>query len=216
MKRCAKCGETKPLEDFTPNRRVKDGRQGRCRPCRREDQAAYYAKNRDEILRRNPSQPSRDPEKRRQRDRERYAALTPEQRARIREVRKAWYAANAEERRAYQRAYMASNPEARATNRRLVAEWYKRNPARTRDKHARRRAREGAGRVTQEEWDALLVREGGYCAYCGTESEKLTMDHVVPLSRGGAHSIENILPACKSCNSRKSARTPSEWFGLVN
>ncbi|MGH2534073.1 MAG: HNH endonuclease [Thermomicrobiales bacterium] len=43
------------------------------------------------------------------------------------------------------------------------------------------------------------------CAYCGVDG-KLTMDHGVSLSKGGRHTISNIVPACQSCNSRKHTK----------
>ncbi|MFB4265301.1 HNH endonuclease [Nonomuraea sp. GTA35] len=62
-----------------------------------------------------------------------------------------------------------------------------------------------------------VERFQGRCAYCGLPprpGEVLEQDHVVPLSRGGAHSEENILPACDTCNVRKSDRLIVEWrFG---
>lgn len=48
------------------------------------------------------------------------------------------------------------------------------------------------------------------CFYCGSK-EKIQADHVVPLSRGGRHSIGNLVPACRSCNSSKSDKTIMEW-----
>lgn len=66
-------------------------------------------------------------------------------------------------------------------------------------------------RHTHEQWQELLNRFEGICAYC--ESEKATTkDHVVPLSRGGSDEIDNILPACRSCNCRKHTRSLEEWL----
>ena len=48
------------------------------------------------------------------------------------------------------------------------------------------------------------------CFYCGA-SENITMDHVIPLSRGGKHSIGNIVPACGKCNYSKNDKTITEW-----
>lgn len=48
------------------------------------------------------------------------------------------------------------------------------------------------------------------CAFCGN-TEKITMDHIVPISRSGNHSIGNLQPLCKSCNSSKKTRFVSEY-----
>jgi len=48
------------------------------------------------------------------------------------------------------------------------------------------------------------------CFYCGV-SENITLDHVIPLSRGGKHSIGNIVPACGKCNYSKNNKTVMEW-----
>jgi len=56
----------------------------------------------------------------------------------------------------------------------------------------------------------VFVRDGFCCAYCGCEGGKLTIDHIVPKSRGGFTSFENCVSACRSCNTRKGSRTPNE------
>jgi len=55
--------------------------------------------------------------------------------------------------------------------------------------------------------------EKGVCHYCQNRvgREHLTMDHVVPLSRGGKSSKGNIVPACKTCNNKKKYLLPIEW-----
>jgi len=63
------------------------------------------------------------------------------------------------------------------------------------------------------EWVAKLVEYGGYCAYCPAPAD--TKDHDVPLARGGSNGIDNIVPACRSCNSRKGTRTGDEWWAIV-
>jgi 5-methylcytosine-specific restriction endonuclease McrA len=58
-----------------------------------------------------------------------------------------------------------------------------------------------------------LFGEAKQCCYCHMpmRSQDKTLDHIVPLSRGGLHSITNVAIACRSCNVRKHARTPEEW-----
>lgn len=55
----------------------------------------------------------------------------------------------------------------------------------------------------------ILLRDGHKCLYCGA-TERLTIDHVLPRSRGGENSWENLATACISCNNKKGNRTPSE------
>lgn len=50
---------------------------------------------------------------------------------------------------------------------------------------------------------------GSQCQYCKKEAD--TIDHVIPLARGGSNDISNLVPACRSCNSSKQAKLISEW-----
>ena len=56
----------------------------------------------------------------------------------------------------------------------------------------------------------LLHRDGHTCQYCTHTSEILTLDHVIPRSRGGQDTWENLVVACNRCNVRKGNRTPRE------
>ncbi len=56
----------------------------------------------------------------------------------------------------------------------------------------------------------VFARDGWACAYCGRTGRKLTLDHVVPRYRGGKHTWDNLVTACKPCNHRKAGRTPGE------
>jgi 5-methylcytosine-specific restriction endonuclease McrA len=61
---------------------------------------------------------------------------------------------------------------------------------------------------------AVFARDSWSCQYCGGAAENL--DHVVPRSRGGLHSWDNVVAACRRCNAKKEDRTPSEaGFRLV-
>ncbi len=79
-----------------------------------------------------------------------------------------------------------------------------------RENNRRREARERAAANiethTYQQWMDLLERFAHRCAICGV-SEKLTRDHIIPLSKGGSDAIGNIQPLCHSCNARKGNRT---------
>ncbi len=57
---------------------------------------------------------------------------------------------------------------------------------------------------------ALFARDGWRCQYCGSEGGKLTLDHVVPRSRGGESVWENVVTSCAPCNLRKGNRAPED------
>jgi len=56
-------------------------------------------------------------------------------------------------------------------------------------------------------------RSSGICHYCGENfsPKELTMDHVIPLSRGGRSEKFNLVPCCKECNTQKQQMLPTEW-----
>jgi 5-methylcytosine-specific restriction endonuclease McrA len=62
-----------------------------------------------------------------------------------------------------------------------------------------------------QEWKRKLAR--GICYYCGLtfSPKELTMDHIVPIIRGGKSTRGNIVTACKDCNSKKKHMLPIEW-----
>jgi 5-methylcytosine-specific restriction endonuclease McrA len=62
----------------------------------------------------------------------------------------------------------------------------------------------------------IFSRDNHRCQYCGRQSHDLTLDHVVPRHRGGGHTWENLVAACKTCNHRKGGKTLEEArFRLV-
>lgn len=112
--------------------------------------------------------------------------------------------------RPLQQAWRTANPDRVSERDRL---WRKKNPHRVRETKHRRRARLASAcspGVSDRDWRRLLRRYRFTCAYCG-DCGFLTMDHIVPIARGGRHSIGNVLPACGRCNSSKRDRLLFEW-----
>lgn len=91
---------------------------------------------------------------------------------------------------------------------------------------SRRRARLSAVEVHQNvSIESVRERDGDGCAYCGIPvwfgetwpgdlfyRMQATLDHVIPISRGGGHVMDNIKIACRDCNTRKYNKTPDEWL----
>ncbi|HEX2185191.1 MAG TPA: HNH endonuclease, partial [Chloroflexota bacterium] len=56
----------------------------------------------------------------------------------------------------------------------------------------------------------VFARDKHTCQYCGLPTRELTLDHVVPKHRGGGHSWDNLVSACRQCNHRKGGKTLDE------
>lgn len=88
--------------------------------------------------------------------------------------------------------------------------WVEANPNRKNEFEAKRRASKrdnGIYKILKRDLERLYASP---CIYCGSV-ERITADHVIPLSRGGTHGIGNLVPACIKCNINKGTRTVMEW-----
>ena len=69
---------------------------------------------------------------------------------------------------------------------------------------------------------SLLLRDGPVCFYCGRPSgtglpfSRLTLDHVLPVSKGGANAQNNLVLACKLCNRAKGDKLPEEFMAVAS
>jgi 5-methylcytosine-specific restriction endonuclease McrA len=79
-----------------------------------------------------------------------------------------------------------------------------------------RREKEKARELRKSQWWKNRVAQG-VCHYCGGKfpPSELTMDHLVPIVRGGKTSRGNVVPACKECNNRKKYMLPLEWEEFI-
>ena len=130
------------------------------------------------------------------RDREYVRTHIQDMRAKSRQWRKDNPGRHVEYQREYRKTYVR-DPE-------YNREWKRKNrDAVVRHAHDRRaRLYKSGGRYTKAEWIALCVRYDNRCAKCG-EQKPLTVDHVIPVSKGGANTIDNLQPLCTSCNCHK-------------
>jgi 5-methylcytosine-specific restriction endonuclease McrA len=207
MKTCSHCGATLPVEGFNRDRSRPDGRFSWCKVCKRASDAARYRANPEPVIQRMRTY-YRDQHAtvlerqrvrwRRQRERERallrarYAADP----VKYRELTRRYYRSHRSERAAYAKRYLQTHRSQASAQRRL----------------RRGRLRAGGGRVSVAQWLALVERYGGRCLACGSDGP-LTMDHVVPLARGGLHDISNLQPLCRPCNLQKWL-SPRDYRGV--
>lgn len=96
---------------------------------------------------------------------------------------------------------------------RQLQDWRSKNRDKVRASNQRARAKKLGAKVIDfgvEHWQLLLKAYDSRCAYCGEQTKYLYPDHVIPLSRGGNHTITNIVPSCPDCNHFKGGYTPEE------
>lgn len=171
-------------------------RQKRWRDTHQEHRAAYDAEyratHREEIA---------------AKERERDGA----NREAVRTKNNQWYHTNAEVVTARIRAKRAADPEqARAK----VRARYATPSGRAADQNtkAKRRAQKANAPVndlTHAQWVEIQEAQGHRCYYCHKRRKgKLTQDHLTPLSKGGSHTLHNVIAVCSSCNSKKGTKKP--------
>jgi len=80
-----------------------------------------------------------------------------------------------------------------------------------------KKEKEKARKLRRSHWWERKI-QNGVCYYCNRMigREKLTMDHLIPLSRGGKSKKGNVVPACKECNNKKKYLLPVEWEEYLN
>ncbi|MBF0199972.1 MAG: HNH endonuclease [Desulfamplus sp.] len=85
------------------------------------------------------------------------------------------------------------------------------------DEKSRSREKQKARELKQSQW-WKRKRSQGVCHYCRETfpPAELTMDHIVPIVRGGRSVKNNVAPCCKECNSRKQHMLPIEWNEYMN
>jgi 5-methylcytosine-specific restriction endonuclease McrA len=186
MKSCPECNEVKPLTDFHKDKSKRDGAASYCKPCAKNKARKWECANRDRKNANSRASYQKNIEKQRERSKAKYLA----NRDYYRSYHDEWYADD-------------SNKLRKALNRgRRVAEslgstWH--------DISAERQ---------YAYWEANGISKD-HCHYCekhfgAIDRSQISIDHVEALSNSGPHVVENIVPACTSCNSSKNDREVSE------
>ena len=213
FRKCSKCGEIllATEEYFNKKKGGKYGLNSKCKKCRKK----YYQENKEHIAERKRQYYKDNKETLAERNRQ-YREANKEAEA---ERCKQWREANKEAIAEYNRQYYKDNKEARAEQSRR----YYQSPQGqvvAFNKSNRRRAKEQAqGRgITKEQWLECMKFFGFRCAYSGEylggkDNQSIrSLDHIVPLNKGGANEIWNVIPMIKSLNSSKNDKNMLEWY----
>lgn len=194
-KQCSVCGLIFPLADFPVRKDTASGRRSACQTCHRARSNEYsktYRKWNPEKVREYARQYR---ENNQDRERARYRRYDEAHREKRRAAMASARATNPEYQRALRKAWREDNLE--VVRERCRRYW-----------HYRRTGSDPS--VLVDAYAERLLELP--CDYCGA-TENISIDHVVPISRGGKHVIENIVPACRTCNSSKGAKLLDEWLG---
>lgn len=228
-KTCSRCSETKDVAEFYCSEQSADKLRCECKVCCkaaankwrdenpekvRASCKRYYEENTKKCIE-GSRRWSRDNPDKVAASRKAYRARTykphPRQKMSDKEkkAKKKAYAArvyeeNKDEINASTNAWNRANPESMRKSRKR---YNKTHPeARKAEKHRRRtRIAGNGGSYTADEWQALVEHCGGFCQCCGEETE-LTVDHIIPVVKGGTSNIDNLQPLCLPCNSSKGTK----------
>lgn len=166
---------------------------GKCVACKRENWRASVA--------RSPGAVARAKKKYRDKNREKLAVAYAE-----------YVARDPEKVRKQKRDYAARNQERERV--RAREKYYANRDAYIARSKARNAQRRGAGGTfNADDIAAIMKRQRSRCAYCQVKltSKTKTIDHIVPVARGGTNAPSNLQITCMPCNRRKSARCPTEF-----
>lgn len=188
---CKKCGVEKPMEAFHKNDTYKSGRASTCIECRHAL---------DKILRQTEEYKAGK------------LAYARTEKARAAKRRYRISEAGKEVQRRGNQKYNETE-KGKAANERKQKKYARteRGKAKSRAMCAKRRALKLGVTVEPVNESAIYEKFDNMCVYCGSR-EDLGLDHVVALTRGGKHSMDNLVVACRSCNSSKGNSRLDVWL----
>lgn len=200
---CSDCKEWFTLDEFYPNPRKKSGVHGQCKPCSIKRVSHYYHADKGRAYQQNRKHYWNNKEHEQEKFKEWYNANAERQCQKAR----AWHKENYDRVRGKRQEYAKNWRNTRGK------EWYSSPEGRFYVNRAaqvrRKRAKLVDSTLTKEEWFEILKVQNYTCLGCNkkfTDILKPTIDHVIPLSKGGGLTKENTQALCRNCNSRKHTK----------
>ena len=188
MKLCHYCNLEKSLDNFGNDKRVKDGKKNKCNSCHNDYMKAYYWQHREVMAAKALVHHHKNKESANARRRENRLK-------------------NLEREIQHSRQWQKDNPEAANA---IKTNWRMKNRVKLQEIAEQRETVIKAGNVPSSHIKNLRKMP---CNYCGNFIEgQMHIDHVVPIAKGGEHSIENLVSACKSCNLSKADKMLDDWM----
>ena len=203
IKVCSKCGKLLVANNmnFYKYKRGKYKLRGTCKRCMIK-KSKEYRENNPEYLKKyyeNNKEYIKEKNKEYYEDNKKYY--------------KEWRENNKEHRKEYYKEYYKDNKEHRNKK---DKEWRENNPDKVFNKHHKRRLlKESQGNgISKEQWLEMMEFFEFKCAYSGITLSKntRTIDHIIPLSKGGEHEIWNLVPMHRNYNSSKFTNDMLEWY----
>lgn len=233
---CRTCGQEKKLDDFPGGGRDhrQDYRRPHCKDCKKAYELALNKKNPD--MRRmidkryrdkHPEQMKALNKQRGQQIKEQYhtdeafraktlartSAYSKTHRDIMNKAINAWHKAHTDQmrptRRAYRQRRLATDPTYRDQLRTWQRAHYAKHPEGALENARARRARQrGAPRVEKIDRAAIIARDQSICHLCGlvVPPEEMSLDHLIPLARGGSHTPDNLAVAHLLCNKKRGTK----------
>lgn len=187
VKICNKCERSLDLSDYYKDKTKKDGLSTCCKDCRKQ----WKRDNKEKIASYN---------------REYGQEHKEEAKIRKRKNRNN----RVEHYRQLHRNWVARNPEKNKENKRKDYEKFK-NAYIQRARLRRVLMESLRADLTYEQWVNTLFYFGQKCAYCGKDGE-MHQEHIIPVSKSGEYTKDNIIPACPKCNLSKNNKDLEEWY----
>ena len=224
MKICTSCKIEKDLEDFPKRKDSKDGRRAKCNICMNEKARTYYDEvNREKKLASNKIWAKEHKEEMLKWGREYYERNSEKQMEKSKKWRKEnpeeWkiltkrhYQKHKEEIRIERKSFRDNNKEKLKEQRKEYRQSEAWKIAKKNDSNRRRseKIKTSNGTISTKALKELIIKQDYKCKYCNCDLDfsvknSVHLDHVVPLSKGGTHTIENVVYSCASCNLQKGA-----------